>query len=171
MEICFHGNQLSWGNKHPLINLWSKNRFPAFICLSTMLAPVISSLDEIYCIDVRKFMALASYLMVIHDLRISCWRSSNLAGVFVRSLIRIVRKGDLLNSTSWLSADGWTGVTGATGATGLRTDKAICRVASPRLKPDPNLKKTQTSRYHNPCRRALAGNSIPTMQQKDFDIF
>ena len=38
MEMCFHGNQLSWGIKHP-----------GFICLSSMLAPVIPSLDGIYC--------------------------------------------------------------------------------------------------------------------------
>ena len=48
--MCFHGNQLSWGINHPLISLWSKYRSPAFIRFSTMLAPVISSLDEIYCI-------------------------------------------------------------------------------------------------------------------------
>ena len=49
MEMCFHGNQLSWGIKHPFISLYSKYHSPSFICLSTMLAPVISSLDEIYC--------------------------------------------------------------------------------------------------------------------------
>ena len=49
MEMCFHGNQLSWGIKHPLISLWSKYCSPGFIRLSTVLAPVISSLDEIYC--------------------------------------------------------------------------------------------------------------------------
>ena len=49
MEMCFHGNQLSWGINHPLISLWSKYPSPALIRLSTMLAPVISSLDKIYC--------------------------------------------------------------------------------------------------------------------------
>ena len=49
MEMCFHGNQLSWGIKHPFISLYSKYHSPGFICLSTMLAPVISSLDGIYC--------------------------------------------------------------------------------------------------------------------------
>ena len=48
----FHGNQLSWGIKHPLINLWSKYHSLAFIHFSTMLAPIISSLDEIYCISI-----------------------------------------------------------------------------------------------------------------------
>ena len=52
--MCFHGNQLSWGIKHPLISLWSKYCSPGFICLSTVLAPVISSLDEIYCIYRKK---------------------------------------------------------------------------------------------------------------------
>jgi len=33
--------------------------FPGFICLSTMLAPVISSLDEIYCIQFRGFRSLS----------------------------------------------------------------------------------------------------------------
>ena len=47
--MCFHGNQLSWGINHPLISLWSKYHSFAFIRLCTMLAPVISSLDEIYC--------------------------------------------------------------------------------------------------------------------------
>ena len=49
MEMCFHGNQLSWGIKHPLISLWSKYCSPAFIRLSTILAPAISTLDLIYC--------------------------------------------------------------------------------------------------------------------------
>ena len=50
MKICFHGNQLSGGINYPLISVWSKYRSPSFIHLSAMLAPVISSLDEIYCI-------------------------------------------------------------------------------------------------------------------------
>ena len=47
--MCFHGNQLSWGIKHPIISLYSKYPSPGFICLSILLAPVISSLDRIYC--------------------------------------------------------------------------------------------------------------------------
>ena len=49
MEMCFHGNQLSWGIKH----LWPKYHSPAVIRFSTMFAPVISSQDEIYCIKNR----------------------------------------------------------------------------------------------------------------------
>ena len=49
MEMCFHGNQLSWGIKHPFISLYSKYHSPGFICFSSMLAPVIPSLDGIYC--------------------------------------------------------------------------------------------------------------------------
>ena len=49
--MCIHGNHLLWGIKHLLINLGSKYRSPGFIHLSTMLAPVISILDEIYCIN------------------------------------------------------------------------------------------------------------------------
>ena len=44
-----YGWQPSWGIKHPFISLYSKYHSPGFIYLSTMLAPVISSLDEIYC--------------------------------------------------------------------------------------------------------------------------
>ena len=49
MEMCFHGNQISWGINHSFISLYSKYQPPSFICSSIMLAPVISSLDEIYC--------------------------------------------------------------------------------------------------------------------------
>ena len=49
----FHGNQLSWAIKHPFISLCFKYHSPGFICFSTMLAPVISSLDEIYCMIPR----------------------------------------------------------------------------------------------------------------------
>ena len=50
MEMCFHGNRVSWGINHSFISLYSKYQPPSFICSSIMLAPVISSLDEIYCI-------------------------------------------------------------------------------------------------------------------------
>ena len=49
MEMCFHGNQLSWVIKLLFISLYSKYHSPGFICLSIILAPVISSLDGIYC--------------------------------------------------------------------------------------------------------------------------
>ena len=52
--MCFHSNQLSWGINHPLISLWS------FIRLSTMLAPLISSLDKIYCTWQQKDMSWLS---------------------------------------------------------------------------------------------------------------
>ena len=45
----FHGIQISWAIKHPFINPCFKYHSPGFICSSTMLAPVISNLDEIYC--------------------------------------------------------------------------------------------------------------------------
>ena len=45
----FHSNQLSWVINYPFISLCFKYHSPGFICFSTMLAPVISSLDEIYC--------------------------------------------------------------------------------------------------------------------------
>ena len=45
----FHGNQLSWAIKHLFISLCFKYHFPGFFLYFTMLAPVISSLDEIYC--------------------------------------------------------------------------------------------------------------------------
>ena len=47
--MCFHGNQLSWVLKHPFISLYSKYHSSGFICSPTMLAPVVSSLDGIYC--------------------------------------------------------------------------------------------------------------------------
>ena len=46
----FHGNQPSWAIKLPFISLYFKYHSPSFICFSTMFAPIISSLDEIYCI-------------------------------------------------------------------------------------------------------------------------
>ena len=49
MEMCFHGNRISWGINHSFISLFSKYQLHSFICSSIMLAPVISSLDEIYC--------------------------------------------------------------------------------------------------------------------------
>ena len=49
MEMSFHGNQVSWGINHSFISLYSKYQPPSFICSPIMLAPVFSSLDEIYC--------------------------------------------------------------------------------------------------------------------------
>merc|ERR1711942_418986 len=50
IEMCFHGNQLSWAIKHPIFSLYLKYRSSGFICFLTILAPFISSIDEIYCI-------------------------------------------------------------------------------------------------------------------------
>ena len=49
MKMCFHGNQPSWGINHSFISLYSKYQSPHFISLPIILAPVISSQDEIYC--------------------------------------------------------------------------------------------------------------------------
>ena len=49
----FHSNQLSWAIKHPFISLCFKYHSFGFICFSTMLSPVNSSLDEISCIYIR----------------------------------------------------------------------------------------------------------------------
>ena len=46
----FHGNHVSWGINHFFISLYSKYQPSSFICSSIVFAPVISSLDEIYCI-------------------------------------------------------------------------------------------------------------------------
>ena len=51
--MCFHGNQVSWGINHSFISLYSKYQPTSFICSPIMLAPVFSSLDEIYCIRVK----------------------------------------------------------------------------------------------------------------------
>ena len=45
----FHSNQLSWVINYPFISLCFKYHSPGFICFSTMLAPIFSSLDGIYC--------------------------------------------------------------------------------------------------------------------------
>ena len=64
MEMCFHGNQLSWAIKYPVISLYLKYHSPGFIRFPTMLAPVFSSLDEIYCIKNQ---------MNDFNLQFSCW--------------------------------------------------------------------------------------------------
>ena len=53
MEIRFNCNQLSWRIYCYFINLYFKYQPRSFICFSIMLAPVISSLDEIYCMFVK----------------------------------------------------------------------------------------------------------------------
>ena len=64
----FHSNQLSWAIKRPFISLSLKYHFPDFILFSTMLAPIMSCLDEIYCMckkaNTRKGMSvsMAAYL-------------------------------------------------------------------------------------------------------------
>ena len=49
MEMRFHGSPLSWAIKHHFISLCCKYQSPGFIRFPTMHAPVISSLDKIYC--------------------------------------------------------------------------------------------------------------------------
>ena len=49
--MCFHGNQVSWGINHSFISIYFKYQPLSFICSCIMLAPVISSLDEIYCMS------------------------------------------------------------------------------------------------------------------------
>ena len=56
--MCFHGNQLSWKIKHPVISLCLNYHSPGFIGFPTILAPVISSLDEIYCITQPSFLQM-----------------------------------------------------------------------------------------------------------------
>ena len=63
--MCFHGNQLSWAIKHPLISLCLKYHSPGFICFPTMLAPVISSLDEIYCMSVEWEIFVVMYIVTM----------------------------------------------------------------------------------------------------------
>ena len=57
----FHGNQLLWAIKHLFISLYFKYHSPGFICFSAMLAPVISSLDKIYCTDKIKKPKILSH--------------------------------------------------------------------------------------------------------------
>ena len=64
--MCFHGNQLSWAIKHPVISLCLKYHSPGFICFPTILAPVISSLDEIYCTrsSISTFLAMEKHIIL-----------------------------------------------------------------------------------------------------------
>ena len=67
LEICFHGNWISWGINHFFINSYSKYQPPTFICSSIMLAPVISSLDKIYC---TSYLVLRSIFLHSYATRI-----------------------------------------------------------------------------------------------------
>ena len=58
MGMRFHGNQLSRAIKHPFNSLCFKYHSSGFICFSALLAPVISSLDEIYCNYIRYYLHL-----------------------------------------------------------------------------------------------------------------
>ena len=70
MEMRFHGNQVSWGINHSFINLYSKYQPSSFICSSIVLAPVISSLDEIYCIKtVQSLLSKIDCLLLSSDCR------------------------------------------------------------------------------------------------------
>ena len=60
MEMYFHGNQLSWRIKHPFISLYFKYHSSGFICLFSMLAPVISSLDGINCMIMNEMTSKMS---------------------------------------------------------------------------------------------------------------
>ena len=57
----FHGNQVSWGINYSFISVYSKYQPTSFICSSIVLAPVISSLEEIYC------MKKKGKILTIHD--------------------------------------------------------------------------------------------------------
>ena len=58
----FHGNQLSLAIMHNFISLCLKYQFPNFIYFPTMLAPIILSLDEIYCIYIYIFDPVLLYM-------------------------------------------------------------------------------------------------------------
>ena len=60
MEIGFHGNRILWGINHSLISLYFKYQLSSFFCSSLMLNPIISSLDEIYCISSLLIHVLSS---------------------------------------------------------------------------------------------------------------
>ena len=63
MEMCLHGNQPLWGIKHPIISLQSKYHSPGIIRFFIMLAPVMSSLDEIYC---KLSSLVGAFVRVLH---------------------------------------------------------------------------------------------------------
>lgn len=64
--MCFHGNRVSWGINYSFISLYSKYQPSSFICSPIMLAPIISSLDEIYCISLtfRLLKNFSIFLMI-----------------------------------------------------------------------------------------------------------
>ena len=57
----FHRNQVSWGISYSFIILYLKYQPPSFISSPIMLSPVISSLDEIYCMRVFTLTNTCSY--------------------------------------------------------------------------------------------------------------
>ena len=65
--MCFHGNQVLWGINYSFISLYSKYQPPSFICSPIMLAPVISSLDEIHCI------IYAIFDSITREPNLPCW--------------------------------------------------------------------------------------------------
>ena len=64
IEMRFHGNQISWAIKHPFIVPCFKYHSPNLICSSTMLAPVISSLDKIYCTSMSFIAKLWTHMFL-----------------------------------------------------------------------------------------------------------
>ena len=64
-------NQLSWATKHLFINSFFKYHYLGFINFATMHAPVISSLDEIYCTwcgGRLSFIVYSLFLVVIFSM-------------------------------------------------------------------------------------------------------
>ena len=56
--MCFHDNQHPWAIKYLIISLYSQYQPPNFICLPVMNSPIFPSLDDIYCILLKKFLIL-----------------------------------------------------------------------------------------------------------------
>ena len=75
--MCFHGNQLSWGIKHPFISLNSKYQSLKYVCLLIMNAPVFPSLDDIYCRCGGIILLSNDCFYRIHVIRKKCWRSTD----------------------------------------------------------------------------------------------
>ena len=48
--MCFHGNQLSWGIKHPLITLPSKDHFPLYLCFHNACSHYLKSRRDQLCL-------------------------------------------------------------------------------------------------------------------------
>ena len=97
--MCFHGNQLSWGIKHPIISLYSKYHSLGFIRFPVMLAPVISSLDGIYCSMYWKTVIVCSMFFMFWVSALTYCMKSFMFGLLIKYSCHLT--GDPLKRTAF----------------------------------------------------------------------